>query len=80
MSAPLRLTDVATAPVRDRGALLDASEVAEAVFAGKVSDRWVLKNAPSAIRVPLGRKVCFYEADARGWADSLRVGATREAR
>lgn len=78
MTAPMTISRPAvalvsptSAPVRDRGPLLDAAEVAAQVFQGKCGWRWVLDNAPHQYRMKVGKKVCFHAADMLVWKDSL---------
>lgn len=67
----LRLTAPTTPPVADRGRLMLPAEVARDIFDGKIGPRWILDNAPLALRVRLGRRVCFRERDVIAWRDSL---------
>jgi hypothetical protein len=56
---------------KDRGPLLTPDEIAEQVFNGKVSGRWVLANLPLDLRVKVGRLICFRLHDAERYLDSL---------
>lgn len=67
----LRLTPQTAPPVADRGRLLLPAEVARDIFDAKISARWILDNAPVALRVPLGRRICFRANDMIAWRDSL---------
>lgn len=67
----LRLAAPTAPPVTDRGRLLLPAEVAREVFDGKIGPRWILENAPLALRVRLGRRVCFREQDMITWRDGL---------
>lgn len=67
-----RVTSVATAPFQSRGRLMTPDEVAEHIFHSQVRGRWVLENAPSRLRVPVGKKVCFWEAQMSDWVLSLQ--------
>ncbi len=73
----VRLESAATAPFAERGRLLTPDEVAQAIFHGQVRGRWVLQNAPSALRVRVGKKVCFWERQAEVWALSLQQPTAR---
>jgi hypothetical protein len=68
----LRIYPKATlTPPPDRGQLLDAGQVAERFFGGRVKPRWVMEHVPCKVR--LGhRTVFFYEADVRAWLDQHR--------
>jgi hypothetical protein len=68
---PLSITPPTAAPVRDRGRMMTPAEVAAEIFSGKIKGKWVLQNAPSRYRVPLGRLVCFRELDMIEWRESL---------
>lgn len=66
-----RLRLVPTAPVVDRGRLLDATEVASGLFGGHVTPQWVRRHVEPRVR--LGhRTVLWYEADVRAWIDHQR--------
>lgn len=70
----LRLTAATVPPVADRGRLLLPAEVAREIFHEKIGPRWILENAPSALRVRLGRRVCFRANDMIAWRDGLGAG------
>ena len=56
----------------NRGRLLSAREVADEIFRGHVSDRWVRMNVPE--KVALGHsKVMWYEDDVRAWIEKRKV-------
>lgn len=60
-------------PPENRGRLMTAREVAQKVFEGKVSSRWVLDTVPN--RVVLGpQKILWHELDVRAWLQSRREG------
>lgn len=67
----LRLAD-RVAVVAASGPLRTPTEIADSVFGGKVSARWVLKHVPKGLRHRVGRLIMFYEGDVRRWADRLR--------
>lgn len=56
---------------KDRGPLCTPAQVAELVFNNQVTGKWVLANLPIALRVKVGRKVCFRLHDAQAHLDSL---------
>lgn len=56
----------------ERGALLDAGEVAAKLFSGKVSRKWIFANVPVQYRHKVGRMVLFYEGEIRWWIEQLR--------
>jgi hypothetical protein len=59
----------------ERGKLLSAAEVAQQVFGGKVSKKWVFGNVPTHYRHNVGRCVLYYEGEVRAWVDTLREAA-----
>lgn len=67
------IPDVLTPPPnpKDRGPLLTPDAIAEVVFNGQVSGRWVLANLPLHLRVKVGKKICFRQFDAERYLDSL---------
>jgi hypothetical protein len=69
----LRLLAHVALPIDQRGALMNAREIAAQVIAGKVSGKWVLANVPAYYRHKIGRGVLYYENEVRQWLDSTRV-------
>ena len=45
----------------DRGLLMDAKDVADHIYCGKVTSQWVRRNVPNAIRQ--SRRIFYYEYD-----------------
>lgn len=62
-------------PMADRGRVLNAQEIADAVFGGKVSKKWVFQNVPESYRYKIGRLILFYENEVREWMDTKRGAA-----
>lgn len=58
-------------PPPDRGRLLDAAQVADSLFGGRVKPRWVLEHIPCKVRFG-HRTVFYYEADVRAWIEGHR--------
>jgi predicted DNA-binding transcriptional regulator AlpA len=56
----------------ERGRLLNAAEVAQLVFDGKVSKKWIFERVPSHFRHKVGRLVLYYEGEVRAWVATLR--------
>lgn len=73
------LPDPLTPPAdpKDRGPLCAPDEIAERVYNGHVSGRWVLANLPLELRVRVGRKVLFHLRDAERYRDALSADAER---
>ena len=68
----LRLHDTMDlVPPPDRGALLTAAQVAERLMPSGTTERYVRRHVYP--RVPLGRKLYFYEADVKDWLEQQRV-------
>lgn len=63
----LHLTPPTAPPVEDLGALLDCAEIADRIWRGKVSRRWVVAHLPERYHVWAGNKLCAHEAHARAW-------------
>jgi hypothetical protein len=51
----------------DRGALLNAAEIAQLVCQGKFSARWVIERMGPTIGKKPGREWLFFENEARKW-------------
>lgn len=71
----LRLSPVTTPPVRDRGRLLTARQIAAEYFPGLVGHKWILEHAPLELRVKVGKRVCYYELEVLAWRDTLQDAA-----
>lgn len=65
----LRLLAPATPPT---GPLCNPSQIAERVFGGNVSARWVREHVPHKYRHPVGRELLYFETEVREWVTTLR--------
>ena len=63
-------------PVADLGRLLSAAEIAAELYAGRASAKWVAARMPRDRMVKVGKRHCWFEADARqAMADSRGMAA-----
>lgn len=68
MTAALSLHPrVATTPPEDRGPMLTAAAVANLIWEGKYSKKWVAERMGPAIGFKLGKAWHFYEDEAKAW-------------
>lgn len=61
-------------PPPDRGRLMSAAQIAKEMFPPGTSERFVQRHVRP--RVPIGRRMFWYEMDVREWLENQREQAS----